>query len=222
MQQPIISIDLDNHYTSSIFQQALVKRYDCTESQVVRSIDLTPKIFMWISPSYHLVYKREASSQPFNTLHKKTGDTYEIKVYVPNIDASKYNTAIIVPKNNLIVGCYFPGIKARGIVKDAIFEAVNNQISSEKLKIAGNDLLLNGNKYCGIEEIYTKNFVVVASVVDIEYAPYKSVFEKYLTQNDIHKHRRTITGLKDVEPSFNTDKFIMDLSELFKEKIEKL
>lgn len=222
MQQPIITIDLENQYSSEIFQQALVKRYDCIDSSALFPADLTPRIYLWVSPSYHLVYRRKATKQPFDTLHKRTADTYEITVHVPDIDASKYNTAIVVPKNNLILGCYFPGYKCIGLAKEVLFEATSNQIDPKKLMIDGNDLLLNRNKFCGIEEVYSRDYVVAVSVIDFEYLPYKSIFEKYLTPAEIHKHRRTITGLLDEDADFKKEQFIADVANLFKEKLEKI
>lgn len=219
MSQPIISIDRNNLYKSGSFYDALLLRYNQIDSPVIRAINMTPHIFIWTSPSYHLIYKRSSTTSSAPVIKSKGSDVYEITVYTPNLDTIKYKNTILVPKNSIIIGCFFPGHNNNGLVQDIVYEATAKQIEGNILR-SGNDLLLNRNKFCGIEEVYSKGELVVAAVVTVEFNQYKNIFEKFLQPREIIKNNRSICGLKDIYPAFNIDQYIEDISDLFAENLK--
>ena len=214
MNQPVISIDRNNLYKSGSFYDALVLRYNQVDSPAIRAVNMTSRIFIWTSSSYHLIYKRSpvVSSAPF--IKNKGNDIYETIVYTPNLDTLKYKNTILVPKNSIILGCFFPGRNNTGLVQDIVYEATAKQIEGNILR-SENDLLLNKNKFCGIEEVYSKSELVVSAVITVEFIQYKDIFEKFLQPREIIKNNRSICGLKDIYPAFNVDQYIDDISDLF-------
>jgi hypothetical protein len=218
MSQPIISIDRNNLYKSGSFYDALVLRYNQVDSPVIRAINMTPRIFIWTSPSYHLIYKRSPTASFAASLKNKGSDIYETTVFTPNLDTVKYKNTILVPKNSIIIGCFFPSRNDSGLVQNIVYEATVKQIEGTILH-SGNDLLLDRNKFCGIEEVYSKGELVVAAVITVEFSQYKDIFEKFLQPREIIKNNRSICGLKDIYPAFNVDQYVEDISNLFAENL---
>lgn len=197
MNKPIFTVDLNNNYYNA-FSTALFLRSNYLEHKP----GLSPQIFIFSSPSNHLIFKRDINKEEY--LRTQDKDIIEVNVHSPGIKEYKWKTSIIVPKNSLIIGALIPNRRSLGLTSLIIYDALKEIFEKDRLRVEGNDIYIDNKKVCGIEEIRIDNSVIVEAVINVDYRDYTDLFDKAL----LNWETKNICGIRDLHSKFDVYKFI--------------
>lgn len=83
-------------------------------------------------------------------------------------------------------------------------------VPESSLVRSGNDILFNGKKFVGSEELLTDDIYVENVIVTLQFLPEKDIFARLTGK---YAHKRQITGIADEVPSITKEAFIDKLYE---------
>lgn len=102
----------------------------------------------------------------------------------------------------------------------ATYEALKELgVKEERLTKIHNDLLYDGKKFMGGEELERNGWYTSDYVITMQYKPEKEIFDRLTGQ---YAHKREITGIAEETGLFTKDEFLSKLLEKLKELFAKL